>query len=389
MNATQRGIVTLLKSAVTGECLPLPEGFTLEDALPLIRQHHMVTMAYEGAQTCGIPVTHPVMQQLFQAYCKAYLICEKQMKAFRRICTAFDEAGIDYMPLKGCCMRPRYPQPELRMMGDADILIRLEQYDRIIPIMETLGFQAKSESDHELVWTSSDLYVELHKRLIPSYNKDFHAWFGNGWQLAKVKNGTRYSMTPEEEWIYLFTHFAKHYRDGGIGCRHVVDLWVYLRSNPHLDETCVRAELEKLRLLEFYENIRNLLEVWFADAPADEKMEIMSDFVFTSGSWGAAESRILSRTVRDAKHSALGFSGKLVYIWETLFPGVLVLREKYTILKKAPWMLPVVWLVRPFYKVLFERKDLKRQERNLNALDPKSLTARRELLNYIGLDYNF
>ena len=58
-------------------------------------------------------------------------------------------------------------------------------------------------------------------------------------------------MTPEDEFIYLFTHFAKHYRDGGIGCRYVVDLWVFLRNNPTMDPEKIKRELDKLQLREF------------------------------------------------------------------------------------------------------------------------------------------
>lgn len=39
---------------------------------------------------------------------------------------AFDAGGIDYMPLKGSILKDLYPRHEMRMMGDADILIRME-----------------------------------------------------------------------------------------------------------------------------------------------------------------------------------------------------------------------------------------------------------------------
>lgn len=389
MNQTEKGIITLLKSAVTGVPCPLPETFDLEDAYPLIRRHHITTMAYDGAVRCGLPRELPKMSELFQSYCKSLLVSQRQMQMIQRIYDAFDRNHIDYMPLKGCNMKSRYPKPELRMMGDADILIRPEQYDAITPLLENLGMAPKKETDHELVWENAALYLELHKHLIPSYNKDFYAFFGDGWQLARLSDGSRHAMTPEDEWIYLFTHFAKHFRDGGIGCRHMVDLWVYLRTYPQLDWNYVSSAMHQLKLLEFHENIRRLLAVWFEDAPADEKMDLMSQFVFSSGSWGAAESRLLSRTVRDSRHSPLGFSGKAVYIWNTLFPDVATLREKYTILKKAPYLLPLVWLIRPFYKLLFERHTLSRQKTNLNALDRDLMDSRAEMLRYIGLDYKF
>lgn len=389
MNTLQQGITTLLRCAITGERLPLPEGFELEAALEDIRRHSMVTLVYEGALNCGIDAKSPVMQELFQKYLRAYMKSEGQVKLIGKIFSAFDEQGIDYMPLKGSKMKALYPKPELRIMGDADILIRMEQYERIIPIMESLGFTAGVESDHELIWKSKALFLELHKRLIPSYNEDFYAYFGDGWQLAKQKNGTRYSMTPEDEMVYLFTHFAKHYRDGGIGCRHVVDLWVFLRSRPDMDEAAVKAELEKMQLLVFYENIRNLMSVWFEGARSDEKMDFITDFIFTSGDWGRAETRFASQMVKKSKHSALSFNGKLMYTWGVLFPSVKSMEQKYTVLKKAPWLLPAVWVYRPVYKLLFEREAFGRQKKKIGMADQKQVDTRRQVLNYVGLDYNF
>jgi len=316
-------------------------------------------------------------------------ISERQLQALDRIYKAFEENGIDYMPLKGCRMKALYSKPELRAMGDADILIRMEQYDKICSAMKALQFAQKDETDHELVWTSGSLYLELHKRLIPSYNRDYHRYFGDGWSLASHRTGTRYEMAPEDEFIYLFTHFAKHYRDGGIGCRHVVDLWVYLRAYPELDPEYICTELEKLQLTEFYQNIRRLISVWFEEEASGTKTDFLTEFIFASGSWGQMENRVLSRAVRDASHSILGFNGKLLYLWQTAFPGVKVLRGKYTILKKYPFLLPLVWLVRPFYKVFFERSTLKKQKNNIDAFDQNGMENHQKMLQYVGLDYHF
>ena len=70
--------------------------------------------------------------------------------------------------LKGCNLKRLYPQPELRLMADADILIRMEQYDQIKSVMQSLGFACERESDHEFIWRTKGLYLELHKRLLPS-----------------------------------------------------------------------------------------------------------------------------------------------------------------------------------------------------------------------------
>ena len=163
MTTTQRGIITLLKSAVTGQSLSLPEDFDLETAYPPVRKHHMDALLYEGAVLCGIPREKPIMQQLLRSYCRCLIISEGQLSEIRRIYDAFDRKGIDYLPLKGVNMKPRYPKPELRSMGDADILIRLEQRPQIDAVLQELGFVFQKETDHEIIWRTGKLFLELLK----------------------------------------------------------------------------------------------------------------------------------------------------------------------------------------------------------------------------------
>ncbi len=389
MNELQRGILLMLKSAVTGENNPLPDGFSLEQALPVIREHHMVTLAYQGGVNCGLDELSPVMMRLFQSYCRQMLCSEGQMAAVQRLYDAFENNGIDYMPLKGCNMKGRYPKPELRIMGDADILIRIGQYDQIRGILEELGYQQQGESDHEYIWQSEALQLELHKRLIPSYNSDFYAYFGDGWQLAKHRSGFRHDMTAEDEFIYLFTHFAKHYRDGGIGCRHVVDLWVYLRSCPGLNEKYVRRELRKLRLLEFYENIRRLLQLWFGDGAEDEILAMMTDFIFNSGSWGKWESHVLSAEFRNRKIAGSARGGRMRSLFRLLFPAARDMANRYPILKRLPWLLPVMWPVRWMDALLLRRERVAGKHRDFRSATTEKVDGYQQAMNCVGLDFSF
>lgn len=294
MNTTRRGILLLLKSAVTGETCELPADFSLEDVLPVIRKHHLDTLAYQGATNCGLNVMSPVMLELLRRYCTRMMHSEAQMAAVGRLLTAFEENGIHYMPLKGTNMKARYPKPELRIMGDADILIRVEQYDAIRSILERLGYTPMMETDHEYVWESGEFHLELHHQLIPSNDHEYCAYFGNGWRLAKHRDSFRYAMTPEDEFIHLFTHFAMHYLTGGIGCRHTLDLWVYLRCFPDLDEAYIRAQLSRLRLLEFHDNVRCLLKAWFEGGAEDDRTDLMTDFIFYGHSWKTFEKQLRS-----------------------------------------------------------------------------------------------
>ena len=157
MNDIQLGVITLIKSAITGDKLTLPDGFSVDEALPVLKKHGIQAMGYIGAVNCGIPKSEPVMQALFQFYCRSAVSSQRQLDKIQQLFAAFEDNGIDYMPLKGTIMKHLYPSHELRPMGDADVLIRVEQYDRIKPIMESLGYTSGEENAHELPWRCPEL----------------------------------------------------------------------------------------------------------------------------------------------------------------------------------------------------------------------------------------
>jgi hypothetical protein len=293
------------------------------------------------------------------------------------------------MPLKGCLLKRRYPKHEFRPMGDADILIRMDQYDRIKPLMEELGFKEGVESNHEYNWHFLDLQLELHKRLIPSYNKDYYSYFGDGWRLAHSKNGTCYAMKPEDEFIYLFVHMAKHYRDGGIGCRQMVDLWIHQRSFPDMDQIYLRRELRKLQLLEFYDNIHKTLQVWFEDAEPDEITEVITAFIFASGVWGHEENHLLSEAVKNQKLAGSAFGGRMRFLFTNAFPPYLNMAMDFPILKKLPWLLPFIWPVRWIDLLFFRRQRLQEKRELIRSATADKIQTYQQQLNYVGLDFRF
>lgn len=387
MNVTQQGVIALLKSAITGEKAALPEEFDMEQALPLLRRHSVTAMGYVGALKCGISKDLPAMQQLRLDYYTGLVKSEGQLAAIEKITRAFDAQGIDYMPLKGCNMKRLYPTPELRAMGDADILIRTEQYPKIRPILEELGFQEIMESDHELVWDNKQLHLELHKRLASSANREFCRYYGDGWHKAKQKQGSRYAMTDEDQFIYLFTHFARHYRNGGVGCRLAVDLWVYLRSFPNMDMEYIHREMEQLSLAEFYDNMLRLLDSWFRDEKADERTEFISHVIFASGNWGTAKNYSLSAMVRQRKRNDSAAKGKLRWFVQLVFLPMSQMRFRYPVLKKWPVLLPVYWVVRWCDILLRRRKNVALNYKKLTDNSVEEIESHEQSLSYVGLRF--
>lgn len=389
MDGLQKGILALIKAGITGESCPLPEDFSLEEAVKPLHRHQLSSLGYQGAVTCGLNRETPTMTVLLHQYFTVLLRSERQQAAIEALFAQLDALQIDYLPLKGTNMKALYPKPELRSMSDADVLIRLEQYPKIQPLADKLGYQQVGESNHEIIWHKPELHLELHKMLIPSYNPDYYAYFGDGWNLARKGEGTRYHMDPEDAYVYQFTHFAKHYRDGGIGVRHVVDLWVFRRSYPELSESRLRSALEKLQLLEFYENISRLTDAWFAGGELDEKLQFMTDYLFDSGSFGKWENHVLAQNVRNRATAGSARGGRILTVTRLLFPNLEAMAGQFSVLKKLPWLLPVFWPVRWVRAVLFRRNNIRTQKRNLQASTADKVDAFEEGLKYVGLEFRF
>lgn len=389
MNDFQKGIISLIKAALTESQADSSVKLSYEEVFRFAEGQQMVALLYYGASTQPDFLTHPVYGPFFERFCSYLAHHADQLDTVERVYQAFDQAGISYLPVKGTILKEMYPSPEMRTMADADILIRMEEYDRIRPVMESLGCREDYESDHEYSWmTSTDLQIELHKRLIPTYNKDYYAYYGDGWRMARLREGstTRYELSPEDMFIYLFTHFAKHYRDQGAGMKYVVDFYLYRKHHAGMDDRYIRQELEKLQLLEFYENIQRLISVWFEDAPADEISDYLTQKIFGDGVFGRSELNAVSEGLKASK-SSKSFRAKQKR--KLFFPSYSTMCLHYPILRKVAILLPIFWFVRLFDLALHHRDRYRRRMDRVNSVTDESISQYQRELNYVGLDYNF
>lgn len=381
MNQVILSAIGLIKSAITGEAVYIaPKSHGM--AARLLTEQGSVNLAYVGLLNCGVSNEKQPMQVMMDQYCMGVLHSEKQLSEIKRICDALEKNGFDYMPVKGALMKHMYPTHELRPMSDADILIREEEYAGIRAVMQSLGYEEVGESDHEHIWKNAHLKVELHKRLIPSYNKDYYSYFGEGWDLAKIQDGHRWSMTQEDAFIYNFIHFAKHYRDGDVDCRFVVDIWVHLRHYPQMDMAYVRRELGRLQMLTFLDNILRVVDVWFQDGPWDERTERITNVLFYQNDMERAEAQQIAWNTREAEKGGSAGDARRRLLYRRIFPTRQVMNWSHPHLKKLP--LPIAWVAR--WCILLVHGPKKKT--NNRKVSQQQIEHYRQDLEYVGLQFS-
>lgn len=390
MNAQRSDILKLIYAAITKQRMELSVDFSIRSIMPIIKEHNIIALCYYGAVECGLDTYSPEMRALFNYVCRYIYNNERQNYVVEEIFATFEKNGIEYMPLKGILLKELYPSPEMRVMGDLDILIRTEQYPQIQSLFHALNYTEITESDHELIWNRNGVLIELHKRLIPSYNKDYYSYFEDGWRLAKISTGTKHQMTDEDQLIYLFTHFAKHYRDGGIGIRQMVDLWIYRRNNTVLDESYLKRELTALSLYDFYKNIYDTLAVWFEQGQPNEITELITDTIFNSGVFGTNEAHVLSEGVKiETTSDKPNANAKAIKLFRSLFLPYSSMCKKYSFLKRIPILLPIMWIVRWLEAIFIKRNRIGKTIDDLKLMSDQNINTHKNNLERVGLSFNF
>ncbi len=390
LSSFERGVIILINNALKAQNTPLPEDFDYSRLYEFAKSQQIMPLIYYGGRDLQEFVSHDEKRKIYASAMFLALLNQNQESELETLCLAFEKNGVDYMRLKGSVIKRLYPCSEMRLLGDADVLIRKEQMGRIELLMETLGYKHLLTSDHEWVWKKGDLGIELHKRIIPSYTKDLYAYFGDGWDHAQkvADGGHEYTLSAENELIYLVSHFTKHYRYAGIGIKHLVDIHVLLEANADIDHEYVHATLEQLGIAEFYKNIVKTLDVWFKDAEGDEVTDFITQKVFSGGVYGTTK----DRSRYEAAALANGADADKVRkkrFWSAVFPSFKTMCEDRPWLRKCPILLPFAWAGRLVTVLLFRRDHIRRERESISAINASEIESYKAELKLVGLDFNF
>jgi hypothetical protein len=335
-----------------------PEYLAWEKLYRLSVRHGVANMVFYGLKRLNADQKPPqeLMGKFHTEYRKAIAKEATQHIAVEQILSAFEENGIDCMPLKGYLIKYLYPQPDMRLMADVDILFKNEQTEQVKKLMLELGFTLEHQGgNHDVYYKKPFMNIEMHRRLVAE-NSPYSAYLSKTWDRATLKSGCRciWQLSPEDFYIYLLIHLTKHYTGGGTGIRSFIDIWVYhCHDQDALDWDYVRTELEAINLREFAENIRAIGEVWFGSGQSNGLYEEMTEYIILSGAYGTKKHSIISATSIRADQKRL--PSKYAYWLQLFFPPLKTLKISYPFLTAWPSLLPACWVLRGIKSLLFKR----------------------------------
>lgn len=206
-----------------------------------------------GVVLAGIEhsVVKPPQELLFQWIGEVQML-EQQNKAMNQFIALLIEkmrkADIYTLLVKGQGIAQCYERPLWRACGDVDLLLSDNNYEKAKKFLIPLASDVDSERQYakHLGMTIDNHVVELHGRLTcglttgidKQIDKVQDAVFYGG-EVRSWQNSSTQVFLPsaDNDVIFVFTHFLKHFYKDGLGLRQICDwcrlLWTY-RSKLNL-----------------------------------------------------------------------------------------------------------------------------------------------------------
>lgn len=171
------------------------------------------------------------------------------------------EAGIRVLLVKGQGVAQCYERPLWRTCGDVDFLLDEDNYKKALEYLIPLARRVDREESYSrhIGMTINSWAVELHGTLRCGLSSRIDREIdklqmescckGN---IRKWKNGQTDVLLPgvNNDVLFIFTHFLKHFYKGGIGLRQICDwcrlLWTY---RSEVNATLLEERLHRMRLI--------------------------------------------------------------------------------------------------------------------------------------------
>lgn len=319
-----------------------------------------------------LPVAQRPPRETFNRFASAFyatvLRAEKQSALIENILEKLNEKKIPHLLIKGAVLRAFYPVPEMRTLGDIDLMIHEEDWFRTDATLRGAGYVLKGKSDGEWKYFKNGMEIEVHSKIrneYIGYRVGCNDCFNNMWEYAAPLNGSfTYRWEKNFQLIYLISHTAKHLYGRGCGLRMLADIAVVLRHDgDRLRFDDVFQELEKIHLDVFARSLFALCKRCFGvpdavpcadmpDARCDEAME----YLLVGGTFGFNREITVNLVRSECENTDCVTKACFNALWHKIFPSWKDMRILYPRLARYACLMPLAWMARGIRCLLFKRE---------------------------------
>lgn len=352
-------VISLVASVINGTTPQESGNIDLSKAIDFAQKQSVLNLVAYAAESFKAKPDEHTMRFLDEFRMQKMIVEAQQELAAQDACKKLDEMGVRHMLLKGSVMKNYYPSPDMRTMGDIDILVEADRCDEVVKAFIADGFKFAGEGDLHSNVKKGNAYIEFHRSMADGCLETLSAYYGDGFRLPhKCKESEyEYKLADEDFYVFLVAHIAKHYRYGGTGIRSLLDLYVYEKALPSLDFDYINGELEKIGLLVFCNKIRKITYNWYS-GNFDGEFDLMAEYIVAGGVYGIEGTSMQNSFILDNIDENIR-SKKVISVFSVIFPDYNEMKIRYPVLENKKILLPLFWIVRFFDTLIHNPKNAK------------------------------
>jgi len=219
---------------------------------------------------------------------------ERVMREQSRVLDALESAKIKCAVLKGASVAAHYPQSELRVLGDVDVLVYESDLEAAKDILLQNGYSFDHEHEFHACYMKNGVCIEVHKR-VSSFPDTQAGRFARDYMdeaLEHVKEvemaGHRFKcLDMEHELISLLAHMERHMVSGGINIRQLCDWAVTINAYKDRINSDVLDVIQRCGLLQYAKAMTSVCvryfgmpqQAWANDVDSEATSFIMNEML--------------------------------------------------------------------------------------------------------------
>ena len=384
MNKTQEQLIKIINSTIHSKKVKFDkdEVINWDELLEEAREHSVTSLIYPSINKSNIinsldkDKLNSLKEQIFYSNINQV----KHIKQTVAILKELRMRNIDAIVLKGLVVRSLYPNPDLRTMSDADIIVHREDLSKLTEVLLSMNYvKTKHEDEHgtHIVFNKLNSCIEVHWTLL---NEDFfkgdklfeqNLW--NNTMKIEIGDTEALSLSWEDLAVHLCIHMASHFSHKGFGVRQLCDLVLVVEKKyDEINWVSFNEKIRACKIEKFTAAIFNVCRKLFnMNIPqelssiykVDEKtLNLLIDDIFESGVFGNKNiNNMFGRELAFDKGMENGSNrirvmGRFIRL---LFPPISEMNDKYNYAKRYKILAPVAWIHHLFEGIFNKNYNMK------------------------------
>lgn len=309
------------------------------------------------------------------------------MQEQQNVCTCLREAGIPCAVLKGAAADYAYPQPANRSMGDIDLIVKPQDFDRAWELLSRDGEYIGKDSRHKEL-RRNGIILELHHSFSSLNDLEKQAlldsWITDAIDEAEIVTleGYTFPMLPRHiHGLVLLEHINAH-MESGLGLRQIIDWMLFAGKelNDTLWEVEFHSRVQQLGLETLAVTVTRMCQLYlglpsdltFCRSAEDSLCRDLMAHTLKQGNFGRKQPKGYNKTI-----SVLNTARNLPTLFRLLqrygcknWPAI----QKYPFLKPFAWFYQVCRYIRLGFQLkhpLRQLRDAVKHEHSQDVLFDK------------------